>query len=68
MKIPAVALVAAFGGGIVLRLQLQIGSSINTQFFLTPASLGIAAVMCLARVQQSRGDWVLATIPPLRAG
>jgi hypothetical protein len=37
MKIPAVALAAAFGGGIVLGLQPQIGSYINSRLFLMPA-------------------------------
>ena len=42
MKIPAVALAAAFGGGIVLGLQAQIGSHINSRLFLIPALLGVA--------------------------
>ena len=44
MKIPAVALAAAFGGGKVLGLQPQIGSHINSRLFLIPALLGVAAV------------------------
>ena len=44
MKIPAVALAAAFGGGIVLGLQPRIASHINSGLCVIPAILGIAAV------------------------
>jgi hypothetical protein len=36
MKIPAVALAAAFGGGIVLGLQPRIASHINSGLFVIP--------------------------------
>ena len=48
MKIPAVALAAAFGGGIVLGLHPQIASHINPGLFVVPAILSAAAVVCLA--------------------
>jgi len=48
MKIPAVALAAAFGGGIVLALQPQIASHINPGLFVIPAILSVAAVVGLA--------------------
>ncbi len=48
MKIPAVALAAAFGGGIVLALQAQIAAHINPGLFVIPAILSVAAVVCLA--------------------
>jgi hypothetical protein len=48
MKIPAVALAAAFGGGIVLGLYQQIASHINPGLFVIPAILSVAAVVCLA--------------------
>ena len=48
MKIAAVALAAAFGGGIVLGLQPQIASHINPGLFVIPAILRVAAVVCLA--------------------
>jgi hypothetical protein len=48
MKIPAVALAAAFGGGIVLGLQPHISSHLSSRLFLILAILGIAAVVCLA--------------------
>jgi hypothetical protein len=47
MKIPAVAFAAAFDGGIVLGLQPQIASHVTSAQFVIPATLGIAAVVCL---------------------
>jgi hypothetical protein len=62
MKIPAVALAAAFGGGIVLGLQPQIGSHLNSRLFLIAALLGVAAVVCLGLVLTLRVRFVAAAI------
>ena len=62
MKIPAVALAAAFGGGIVLGLQPQIGSHINSRLFVIPALLGVAVVVCLGLVLMLRERLVAAAI------
>ena len=62
MKIPAVALAAAFGGGIVLGLQPQIGSHINSRLFLIPALLGVAVVVCLGLVLMLRERLAAAAI------
>jgi competence protein ComEC len=65
MKIPAVALAAAFGGGIVLGLQPEIASHINSAQFVMPAILGIAAVVCLGLALTVR-DRLVAAGTPLR--
>jgi competence protein ComEC len=62
MKIPAVALAAAFGSGIVLGLQPQLASHINTALMVIPAILGIAAVVCVALALTLRDRLVAAGI------
>ena len=62
MKIPAVALAAAFVGGIVLGLQPQIASHINSRLFLMPAILGTAAVVCVALALTLRERLVAAGV------
>jgi competence protein ComEC len=65
MKIPAVAIAAAFGGGILLGLQPNLAQDINSPQFLVPLLFGIAAALCLGLALTLQDKFALAGITSL---